>query len=696
MLSRSDAALRILKLRVAIEKYRYEYHVLDQLSISEAALDSLKHELYELEQAYPDLITADSPTQRVAGKAIEGFVKAPHVEPMLSIEDAFSFEEVEVWLERMKRLRPNDVYDFFAEIKMDGLAVSLVYERGQLVRAATRGDGRIGEDVTHNVRTIEGLPLTLRVPSEAELEAFFTQFHGQVDEARVRELVSGSLARFEVRGEVFMTKAQLESLNKKLEARGEAKLANPRNAAAGSLRQLDPKVAAERGLSFYGYSVITDVGLTTHEQEHALLLLLGIPQNPLHAYGKTLSEVAAFQEMVGKKRETLAYWMDGIVVNINNEALFRALGIVGKTWRAAVAWKYPAQQVTTRVNDILVSVGRTGALTPVAILEPVSVAGTTVSRASLHNMDEIERLDVNIGDTVIIEKAGDIIPKVIRVLTQLRTGKEKAFYMPSHCPVCGSEVTRDEDQVATVCRNKSCFAQELARLLHFVGKPAFDIRGLGDKIVEQLLQAGLVSEPADLFQLKKGDFLSLEGFADLSSEKLVAEIQAHRSITFPRFLLALGIRHIGERTAQDLARAFGSWEKFSQASSEALLAVDGIGEIMVEAIQEFFADAQEQARVRHLLQEVTVEKADTKPLTGPLSGTIWIFTGTLESMTRDEAKARVMALGAEAGETVTKSTTHVVAGEAAGSKAEKAQKLGIPIWDEARFLEELEKFEAEG
>lgn len=691
MLSHPAVSERVLKLRKAIERYRYEYHVLDQLSISEAALDSLKHELYELEQAYPDLITPDSPTQRVAGKALPGFVKVPHQEPMLSIEDAFSFEEVEAWLERIKRLRSDAKFDFFAEIKMDGLAVSLIYERGSLVRAATRGDGRIGEDVTHNVRTIDGLPLTLRRPEDEEITKFLETYKQQGNESRIRELCSGSTSSFEVRGEVFMTKAQLERLNKILEARGEAKLANPRNAAAGSLRQLDPKVAAERGLSFYGYSVVTDVGLTTHEQEHALLALLGIPQNPLHVYAADLKEVAAFQEFVGKKRENLAYWLDGIVINVNDEALFKSLGVVGKTWRAAVAWKYPAEQVTTRVLDIVVSVGRTGALTPIALLEPVSVAGTTVSRASLHNEDEIERLGLKLGDTVIIEKAGDIIPKVVRVLSELRTGKERAFHMPSACPICGSAVSRDEGEVATVCRNRNCFAQELARLLHFVGRPAFDIRGLGDKIVEQLLQSGLVSEPADFFQLKKGDFLTLEGFAEISSEKLATEIQAHRRITLPRFIYALGIRHIGERTAQDLARAFGSWEAFAEASPEAWNAVNGIGEIVVEAIQQFFQDEQEQKRLQHLLHEVTVEASDTEPSIGPLSGTVWVFTGTLSSMTRDEAKERVKMLGAEVGEGVTKVTTHVVAGEAAGSKADKARALGIDVWDEERFLEELRR-----
>lgn len=690
MLSRSDAMERLPKLRKAIEQYRYEYHVLDRLSISEAALDSLKHELFILEEAYPDLVTADSPTQRVAGKVLDGFVKVAHQVPMISIEDAFSFEEVEAWVERLKKLRPDAKLDFFAEIKMDGLAVSLVYERGVLKQAATRGDGRIGEDVTHNVRTIESLPLALRVPSEAEVDAFLSRFSGALDERRVRAFFSGTLDRLEVRGEVFMMRDQLERLNKKLEARGEPKLANPRNAAAGSLRQLDPKIAAERGLSFYGYSFAGEYGFTAHEQAHIALTLLGIPQNPLQAYCKTLKDVAAFQEMVGKKREMLPYWMDGIVVNVNGDALYNAFGVVGKTWRASIAWKYPAEQVTTRVQEIIVSVGRTGVLTPVAVMEPVNVAGTTVSRASLHNEDEIARLGLKIGDTVILEKAGDIIPKVIRVLTELRTGKEKVFRMPKTCPICGSDVSREEGEVAVVCRNKACFAQELARLIHFVSRTAFDIRGLGDKIVEQLLQTGLVAEPADLFLLKKGDFLALEGFADISSQKLVDEIQAHRTISFSRFLYALGIRHVGEQIARDLARTFRSWEAFSRATREDLLAIDGVGEVMVEAITVFLHDPQECLRTQHLLREVTVE-AEAPAQKGLLTGTVWVFTGTLSSMTRDEAKDRVRALGAETAESVTKTTTYVVAGENPGSKVEKAQKLSIPVWDEERFLKEIKK-----
>lgn len=692
MLSHKEAEVRIPKLREAIERYRYEYHVLDALSIPEAALDSLKHELYELEQAYPDLITPDSPTQRVAGRALDGFVKVPHEVRMLSIEDVFSFEELLAWEERLQKLRPDGVFQYFAEVKMDGLAVSLVYERGQLARAATRGDGRVGEDVTHNVRTIESLPWTLRAPEAREVDAFCKRFAGTINESAVRAFFSGTLPRIEIRGEVFMTRTQLETLNKKLEARGEPKLANPRNGAAGSLRQLDPKVAAERGLSFFGYALVGQYGFTTHEQAHAALTLLGIPQSPWVRFCPTLKDVRVLQEEIGNKRAELPYWIDGVVVNVNNDELFESLGVVGKTWRAAAAWKFPAEQGTTRVLEIVVSVGRTGVLTPVAHLEPVSLAGTTVSRASLHNEDEIERLGLKIGDTVIVEKAGDIIPKVIRVLPELRTGKEKRFHMPATCPMCHGEVSRAEGEVAVVCRNPKCFAQQSARLIHFVSRAALDIRGFGDKIIEQLMQEGLISEPADFFELKQGDLQDLEGFGEVSAKKLVDEVAAHTSIALPRFIYSLGIRHVGEQTARDLAQAFGSWKQLASASREELEAVHGIGEVVAEAIDEFLRDTEERERVERLLQYVRVESFAAVQ-NGPLTGTSWVFTGTLTSMTRDEARARVRALGAETQDSVTKTTTHVVAGEAAGSKAAKAEQLGIPVWDEERFLEELRRLE---
>ncbi len=684
-MTKADAAKRVEKLREEIDRYRYQYHVLNNLEISEAALDALKHELFKLEQAYPDLITPDSPTQRVAGEAAKGFKKVSHATRMLSLEDVFSREEAEEWLVRIQKLRPHAKMDFYAEVKMDGLAISIVYEDGALSLGATRGDGRVGEDVTHNVRTIEAVPMTLRVPSSEERARFIKKHRGQIDEDRVMRVLTTHAGRIEVRGEVYMLRKQLEALNKKLAARGEPLLANPRNASAGAIRQLDPKVAAERGLSFLGWQLLGDLGTTTHEQAHEMLVLLGIPTNELNRRCVDLDAVQAFVDEVGRKRDRLPYQIDGIVVNVNDDALFESLGIVGKTPRGAIAWKYAAEQGTTIVREIQVSVGRTGALTPVAVMDPVVLAGTTVTHASLHNEDEIHRLGLKIGDTVIVEKAGDIIPKIIQVLPRFRTGKEKAFHMPKTCPMCGSPVERREGEVATVCTNPRCFAQELARLQHVVGRTAFDIRGIGEKIAEQLLQQGLLHEPADLFSLTAGDLLGLEGFADVSANKLVAEIQAHRRITLDRFINALGIRHVGEETARDLAAAFGSIEAFRRATKEELLAVEGIGEVVADSIIAFFHDAHHAAHVEAFLKVVEVEKAH-RATRGPLHGTTWVFTGTLESLSREEAKEMVRTRGGEVSESVSKKTTYVVVGADPGSKAEKARTLGVQVLDERAFL----------
>lgn len=659
-MTKTDAKERIAKLRKEIDIYRYQYHVLNTLDISEAALDALKHELYTLEQQYPDLITKDSPTQRVAGEPLPGFKKVTHRERMLSIEDAFSFEEVEEWVARLKKLEPTSTFDFYAELKMDGLAVSLVYEDGEFVQGSTRGDGRVGEDVTHNLRTIEAIPLSLR-----------KKIHGRV----------------EIRGEVYMKKSQLIALNAMLKKRGEPELMNPRNAAAGSIRQLDPKIAAERGLSFFGYSLYSDLGTHTHDQAHAMIAELGVPTNPLNRHCKNLKEVKEYFDEIAKKREKLDYWIDGVVVNVNDDRLFDRLGVVGKTPRAMIAWKFPAEQGTTIVRDIIVSVGRTGALTPVAVMDPVHLAGTTVTHASLHNEDEIGRLGLKIGDTVIVEKAGDVIPKVIQVLPKLRTGKEKTFHMPPKCPICGSPVKRKEGEVATVCSNPNCFAQELARLIHFA--VAADIMGLGEKIAEQLIQEGVARDPAELYEVTADDLLSLEGFAEVSSKKLYAEIQAHRTMPLERFINALSIRHVGEETARDLAQAFGSFEKFRSASLEDLMNVEGIGGVVAESISAFFKDPREVKRVDHLLKYVHPTHHAPRTTHGPLSGTSWVLTGTMEALSRDEAKEKIRNLGGDVSESVSKKTTFVVAGENPGSKYDKAQKLGVTVLDEKEFLKKI-------
>jgi len=686
-MTKSEAEIRIKKLRLEIDKYRYQYHVLNALEIPEAALDDLKHELYRLEQMYPDLITKDSPTQRVAGEPLPGFKKVTHAARMLSIEDAFSFAEVEEWLARIRKLEPHAKFDFFAELKMDGLAVSLIYQDGKFVQGSTRGDGIVGEDVTHNIRTIEAVPLNLRVPTEKEIEKFLKKHEGKCDANKVKSVLTGHAGRIEIRGETFMMRSQLEKLNKALKKRGEPELANPRNAAAGSIRQLDPKIAAERGLSFFGYAMVGEYGTTTHEQTHELIALLGLPTNPNYRSCKTLEEVAEFQKEIGEKRDKLDYWIDGVVVNINDDRLFRSLGIVGKTPRAILAWKYPAEQGTTIVRDITVSVGRTGALTPVAVMDPVQLAGTTVTHASLHNEDEIERLGLKVGDTVIVEKAGDVIPKIIQVLPKLRTGKEKAFHMPKNCPICGSPVKRKEGEVATVCSNRGCYAQELQRLIHFV--VSADIMGLGDKIAEQLLQTGLVREAADLYLMKPEDLLSLEGFAEVSSKKLFDEIQAHREIKLERFINSLGIRHVGEETARDLASAFLTFEKFREATKDELMAVGGIGEVVADSIVEFFGDKREAKRVDGLLEQVKVGQGTQSKGSGPLTGTTWVLTGTLESLGREEAKEKIRELGGDVVESVSKKTSFVVVGAEPGSKFAKAQKLGVEILDEKDFLKKL-------
>lgn len=687
-MTKEQAKERLKILRKEIDRYRYEMHVLDTLSISEAALDSLKHELFKLEQAFPDLITKDSPTQRVAGKAASGFKKVTHSARMLSIEDVFSADEAEAWLARIKKLVPHAHLDFFGEIKMDGLAVSLVYQDGTFFQGATRGDGRVGEDVTMNLRTIEAIPLTLRVPTEKEVVRFLEKHHGNIQAKRVRDVLLTHKGRIEIRGEVYMTKQQLKTLNATLKKRGEPELANPRNAAAGGIRQLDPALVAERGLSFFGYAMVGEYGTTTHEQAHELLALLGLPQNPLNRHCKTLEEAERLHDEVEKKREKLAYWCDGIVLNVNDDALFERLGVVGKTPRGSIAWKFAAEQGTTVVREIQVSVGRTGALTPVAVMEPVQLAGTTVTHASLHNEDEIQRLGLKIGDTVIVEKAGDVIPKIIQVLPKLRTGKEKAFHMPKKCPMCGSAVERRSGEVATVCSNRGCFAQQLARLIHLAS--AFDMRGLGDKIAEQLIQRGLVHEPADLFTLKPGDFLTLDGFADVSANKLAKEIDDHRDVTLERFINALGIRHVGEETAMDLARAFGSAEAFQDATKEQLLEVEGIGEVVADSVLAFLQDKHHKEEVDRLLEQVRVSRIKNQESRGPLKGTTWVITGTLATMSREEAKEKIRALGGDVSESVSKKTSFVVVGEQPGSKEEKAKKLGVPILDEKQFLKKLD------
>ncbi len=689
-MNKAEVQVRIAKLRQEIDRYRYQYHVQNKLEISEGALDALKHELYNLEAEYPELITPDSPTQRVAGAPAKGFKKVQHQTRMLSLEDVFSEQEAEEWLSRIKKLDSHaDDKGLYAEVKMDGLACSLVYENGLLVLASTRGDGQVGEDVTNNARAIEAIPLKLRQPSSAEIASFITKHHQDIDSKKIENFLEHQNQRFEVRGEVYMTRSGLIKLNKDLKKRGEPELANPRNAAAGGLRQLDPKIVAERKLTFFPWQIVADIGLKLQSQEDDLLKLLGFPVNPYNKLCKNITDVKKVMDKIGQDRDKLDYQIDGVVVSINSNKRFTDLGVVGKTPRGSVAWKFAAEQGVTIVREIKISVGRTGVLTPVAVMDPVQLAGTTVTHATLHNADEIERLGLKIGDTVIVEKAGDVIPKIVRVLPRLRVGKEKKFNMPEQCPICGSAVKRKQGEVAVICSNPKCFAQELARLSHFVSRQAFDIRGLGEKIIETFLQEGIISEPADLFRLEPGDFGGLEGFGEILSNKLVKEIQSHRQISLDRFIYALGIRHVGFETAILLSRHFKSLENLRRASLQDIDEIQGIGEVMAQSIIDYFQDKDESKRLDNLLGYVDVKHQIANIENGPLSGTSWVFTGSLKSMSRDEAKEKVRALGADVSESVSKKTSFVVVGSDPGSKAEKAKQLGVEILNEDQFLKKI-------
>jgi DNA ligase (NAD+) len=673
-MNKQEAKVRIEKLKKEIDHHRYLYHVLDVQEISEAALDSLKHELDQLEKQYPELITADSPTQRVGGKPLGQFQKVTHQTPMLSLVDVFSFEELRDWEDRNAKLVPNrQDLDYYAETKMDGLAVTLHYKNGIFVRGATRGDGKIGEDITNNLKTIEAIPLQLEIDKLSK---------------SIQPKISGEV---EVRGEAFMSKNVLEQLNKEQEKKKLPPFANPRNAAAGSLRQLDPTISASRKLSFMAYDLITDLGQTTHQEAHEIMKQLGFRSGEYNEHCRDIQAVEAYHEKIGKIRAKMPYWTDGVVVIVNTLSLFRRLGVVGKAPRGSLAYKYPAEQATTIVEDIQVQVGRTGALTPVAHLRPVKVAGSTVSRATLHNMDEIGRLDVRIGDTVILQKAGDVIPDIVNVLPNLRTGKEKKFRMPDKCPVCESKVVRREGEVAYYCSNKKCYAQQNEGLRHFVSKTAFNIDGLGPRILEQLAAADLVKDPSDLFDLQESDLEPLERFAEKSAENLVAAIKASKEVTLSRFIYALGIRHVGEETAIDLAQKFGSLEKLMDASLEELNAMHDVGDVMAKSVYEYFHDHHNRVLIKKL-QDRGVRIASEKQVSAKaaLTGKKIVVTGTLDSMSRDEAKARVRQAGGDWVSAVSKNTDYVVVGAEPGSKAEKAKKLGVKTITEKEFLGLLE------
>ncbi|HBI25290.1 MAG: ligase protein [Candidatus Wolfebacteria bacterium GW2011_GWC2_39_22] len=691
-----QAQSRIEQLRKTINHHRYLYHVLDTQEISDAALDSLKKELFDLEQQYPELITSDSPTQRVGGKPLKAFKKVAHEAQMLSFNDAFSEDDMRDWAQRNENyLSSTSSFSsltshlpplFYGELKIDGFAIELVYENGTLVQASTRGDGFIGEDVTQNIKTVEAIPLTILSPEEArdnakKLNLNITTFNFNVP-------------RIVVRGEVFLTKKEFERINKEQEAKGQKVFANPRNIAAGSVRQLDAKVIASRKLDSYQYALVTDLGQTTHEEEHLLLKAFGFKTNPHNKPLTSLEDVFAFRNYWDTHREKIDYEIDGIVVMTNDNATWNALGIVGKAPRGGIAYKFSPVEATTVVEDIKVQIGRTGTLTPVAVMRPVTVGGVTISHATLHNADQIERLGLRIGDTVVISRAGDVIPQITEVLTDMRTGKEKAFVMPTHCPADGSPVVRDG--VAYRCSNKKCGARNSENIRHFVSRSAFDIRGLGPKIIDRFIDEGLISDVADIFTLTEGDIKTMEGFGEKSAENIIREVSEHKKIPLARFIYSLGIIHIGEETSRALVNALpipntqfqisDVIEEFQKLTIETLQEIPDVGPSVANSIHEWFND-KHNIELLHRLEDLGVTVFIEQKVAGTkLAGKTFVLTGTLETMSRDEAKEKIRELGGETAESVSKKTSYVVVGADPGSKAKKAEELGVTILNEQAFM----------
>jgi len=569
-MDKKKAKERIEKLKEEINHHRYLYHVLDRQEISDSALDSLKHELVELERKWPQLLTPDSPSQRVGGKALAAFKKVSHQKPMLSLEDVFSEDDFQAWVKRIQKLVPSKKLAFFGELKIDGFAVSLTFKNGIFFRGATRGDGKTGEDVTQNLKTIEAIPLRLLIPKKTEL--------GRLGLSPKRAAGSISRGIVEVRGEVFMSKRMFEKINREQKKKKLPSYANPRNTAAGSIRQLDPKIAGRRKLDFLAYDLQTNLGQKTHSQEHKLLKLLGFKTDALAKELGNAKKVFSFWLGIKKRREKLAWGIDGLVVSVNENNIYERLGVVGKAPRGAVAFKFPGEEAATVVEDIILQVGRTGVLTPIAILKPVNIGGVVVRRATLHNMDEIERLGVKIGDTIVIERAGDVIPNVIKVLPKLRPRKARALRMPSRCPLCNSPVVKEG--VYYRCRNKNCPALRRRHLSHFTSKYAFNIVGLGAKILGRLYEEGILHDGADIFDLKTEDIAPLKGFGAKSAHNLLAAIEAAKKITLARLIFSLGILHVGEETAYDLAQQFGSLAKIKASSLEGLKSQPNIGEVV--------------------------------------------------------------------------------------------------------------------
>ncbi|MCI4619505.1 NAD-dependent DNA ligase LigA [Priestia megaterium] len=663
------AKSRVQELRDLLNQYGYEYYVLDQPSVPDAEYDKLMNELIEIEESFPELKTADSPTQRIGGQVLDAFEKVQHQTSMLSLGNAFNEEDLRDF-DRRVRQAVGDEFSYVCELKIDGLAVSLRYEDGYLVLGATRGDGTTGENITENLKTIRSIPLRIKEPLSME-----------------------------VRGEAFMPRKSFEALNEAKMKRDEVPFANPRNAAAGSLRQLDPKIAAKRNLDIFVYAM-TDTGeleIDSHSESLNLLDELGFKTNRERQTCETIDDVIAYIESWQTQRPELSYDIDGIVVKVDSFDQQAELGTTAKSPRWAIAYKFPAEEVVTKLVNIELTVGRTGVITPTAILEPVQVAGTTVQRASLHNEDLIREKDIRIGDYVVVKKAGDIIPEVVNVIEEKRTGEEQEFTMPTHCPECESELVRLEGEVALRCINPSCPAQIREGLIHFVSRNAMNIDGLGEKVISQLFREQLIKDVADIYTLTKQQLIELERMGEKSADNLIAAIEASKKNSLERLLFGLGIRHVGAKAAKTLAQHFETIDKLTKATYDELVAINEIGAKMADAIVAYFTQEEVQELIHELKEYgvnltykgpklVSVENVDSV-----FAGKTVVLTGKLEQLSRNEAKAQIEALGGKVTGSVSKKTDLVVAGEEAGSKLTKANELEIEVWDEARLLTELNK-----
>jgi len=758
---RQEAENRIQKLKDELNKHRYLYYVQDSPEIGDAAYDSLKNELEEIEKEYPEFITADSPTQRVGAKPLDKFEKVTHSAPMMSMFDAFDFDDMKDWEKRnlniLEKRDNQQVLDYYCELKMDGLAISLIYENSALTRGATRGDGKVGENVTQNIRTIKAIPLRLRIPQKKELRDL--GFNEQESEI-ILDLANHG--RLEFRGEAIIDTKTFEEINKRQKSKNETVFANPRNAAAGTIRQLDSKIVAERKLDFHVYAMILpelkptptlplanggnrnekptpisssvkgvgnkllplmkgevgrgfDGSLFFHSQELQLANLLGFKTLKQNKVCKNLNEVEKFHEHWDKNRDKLPFECDGVVVKVNDLSLWPVLGIVGKGPRYMMAYKFTAEQVTTKVREVEWQVGRTGTLTPVAVLDPVKVGGVIVSHSTLHNMDEIRRLDLCVGDTVIIERAGDVIPKVVQVLPNLRDGNERVINPPSVCPICGEKIEKIKEEVAYRCLNSECYAVNFRKLCHWTSKSGMDIEGLGPKVIEQLVKAGLVGDVSDFYLIKKGDLLSLERFAEKSADNLINAIESRKEVELSRLIYALGIPHVGEETAELFSKQFlisnfqflnkneililDIKNYFNNVSIEELQKINDVGAVVAQSIISWFNN-DKNIEILKKLENNGVKVINKKTIATNesfadheegknsfiFSGKTIVLTGTLSKLTRDEAKGKIRKLGGKISSTVSKKTDYLIVGDNPGSKHEKAQELGIEILTEDQFL----------